>query len=248
MSWGHRYLRSMSGESARSQDGQARLATWIGVSAGALSAVLGVIAEPTGHLEILGFLALAILPWAAVIGRPSWPYHRYVLAGVLSAVFIALAAYARLGQENPGPKDNSQPLSVAASHLKFLPPAEPIPHCVTFNGTGAIPAGDDLVLFDRPSDRLGNYTDTPAFSYDGPVDASGGGWVAPDQEIGSGDSSDNGAHIAIVAVLMPQGAAHFLNDLTSKSDSGQVPASVLNLGIQADKIVTTRNSQNAHCG
>lgn len=238
----------MSGESTKSRVDQERLTTWIGVTAAALSTLLVVIGEPTGHLEILGLLALAILPWAPVMARPSWPYHRYVLAGVLSAVFIALAGYARWGQGNPGPTDNVQPLSVAASHLKFLQPAEPISHCVTFNGTGVIPAGDDLVLFDRPSDRLGNYTETQAFSYDGPVDASGGGWVAPDREIGSGDPSDNGTHIAIVAVLMPQGVEHFLDDLTRNSGSGQVPASVMNLGAQADKIVTTRNNENAQCG
>lgn len=237
----------MSGESTKSGDGQTRLTTWIGALAGALSALLAAISAPTGHLEVLGLIALAILPWAPVIAWPSWPYHRYVLAGVLSAVFIALIGYARWGQGNPGPKSNAQPLSAAASHLKFLQPAEPIAHCVTFNGTGVIPAGDDLVLFDRPSDSLGRYTNTPEFGYDGPVDASGGGWVAPNKEIGSGDSSDNGTHIAIVAVLMPKGAEHFLNDLAGNSDSGQVPASVMNLGAQADKIVTTRNNQNDQC-
>lgn len=228
-------------------DGRTRLAPWVSAVAAAVPAAVLIISLSLGQIEGLGMVALAALPWAVVIAWPSWPHHRYVLAAALSVAFIAFAIYARWGQGNAGPTDNTAQLRAAASHLKFLEPAEPIPHCVTFNGTGSIPANDDLVLFDRPSNRLGDYTHTPAFGYDGPVSVSGGGWIAPDLDIGSGGPSDNGTHIAIVALLVPRGVAHFLDDLTSDSSTGQVPSSVMNLGVQAAKIVTTRNSQNAHC-
>lgn len=237
----------MPDESTNSGNVQSRLAVWIGIAVAAVPTALAIVGATTGQLEGLGLIALAILPWAAVIAWPLWPQHKYVLAAGLSVTFIAIAIYARWGPGNPGPEDSSQQLRKAAAQIKFLKPPQAIPHCMTFTGTGTIPAQDSLVLFDRPSDALGNYTHTPAFGYDWPVDPQGKGWTAPNREIGSGDPSDNGTHIAIVAVLVPKSAAHFLDDLTSNSDTGQVPASVMGLGVQADKITITRNSQNAHC-
>ena len=213
---------------------------------------LAVAGASIGQLEVFGLLALAVVPWAAVLAWRSWPHYRYTLAAALSITLVAFALVVRWGQEHPESKSGTRPagtgsLAAAAAHLRFLAPAEPIPHCVTFNGTGTIPRGDELVLFDHPSDYAGRYSATPQFGYDGPVDAKAGGWVAPDREIGSGDPSDNGTHIAIVALLVPENVKNFLNDLTQDSTTGQLPASALKLGAQADKIVTTRNNQNAHC-
>lgn len=237
----------MPDESSTPGDAQSRLATWTGAVTGVVPTALAIFSATTGQLEGLGLMALAIVPWAAIIARPRWPKHQYVLAAALSATFTAIAVYALWGPGNPGPKDSNEQLKKAAAQLKFLKPPERIPHCATFNGTGTIPAQDDLVLFDRPSDAYGNYTHTPAFGYDWTADSQGNGWTAPNREIGSGDPSDNGTHIAIVAVLVPKSTAHFLDDLTSDSDTGQLPASVMSLGVQADKITITRNSQNAHC-
>ena len=91
-------------------------------------------------------------------------------------------------------------------HLKFLPEPGPIPHCVSFAGTGSIPAGRSLVLFDRASDPAGHYTPTSTFSYDGQATPSptGAAWTTPDMDIGSGDAGDQDSHIVILAVLMPQ--------------------------------------------
>lgn len=163
---------------------------------------------------------------------------------VVGAAAFALGAVVFFfpnGFSSPSPAAQPPP------KLRFLQPPGPIPHCVTFNGTGAIPKGDDLVLFDRPSDPYGNYTHTQAFGYDGPVDPEGNGWIAPDREIGSGDPSDRGTHIAIVALLVPRNVAHFLDDITSNSRSGQLPVSVIGLGVQTDKITITRNGQNKQC-
>jgi hypothetical protein len=62
-----------------------------------------------------------------------------------------------------------------------------------------------------------------------------------------GHPSDYGSHIAVVALLLPQNIADFINSSVQNSDSGAVPENVVNLGIQEDRIVVVRNAQNAHC-
>lgn len=212
----------------------------------------------TGQWLVSALLFAAALPLEALLWWPSWSHYKYVFAPALSIVLVASAVEVRWYQEHRTTVPPTvtvtkfrDPPSLAdqAKNLKFLPVAEPIPHCVTFSGTGTIPAGDALVLLDRPTDPAGYYTTDSTFSYDGPVAASQlqHGWTAPAINIGSGDASDNGAHIAIIALLVPQSVADFLDATTSDSDSGAVPANALALGAQADRLVTIRNTQNAHC-
>jgi hypothetical protein len=134
-------------------------------------------------------------------------------------------------------------------HLKFLPEPGPIPHCVSFAGTGSIPAGRSLVLFDRASDPAGHYTPTSTFSYDGQATPSptGAAWTTPDMDIGSGDAGDQDSHIVILAVLMPQHTADFLDALTSGSPNGLLPPNVTSLAATADQLIVVRNAQNAGC-
>ena len=233
---------------------EARHAAAIAIAALAVTAAT----LTTDQWLVSALLCAGALPLEALLWWPSWPHYKYVFATVLSIVMVASAVEVRWYQEHHATVTKTvtvtkfrDPPSLAdqAKSLKFLPVAGPIPHCVTFSGTGAIPAGDALVLLDRPTDPAGDYTTTSTFSYDGPVAASQPqhGWTAPALDIGSGDASDNGTHIAIVALLVPQSVADFLDVATSDSDSGAVPTNVLALGAQADRLVTVRNTQNAHC-
>ncbi len=219
--------------------------------AGLLLTLMGL---KLGKLFVFGLLAAALLPWAAVSLRPAWRPLKYALACALTVAFTAFAltvtyyqgrhveARATEAPHRPAPGGH-------APHLKFLPVAGPIPHCVSFSGTGGIPAGHALVLFDRATDSGGHYTPTSTFSYDGQAAPSpaGAGWTAPDLDIGSGDAGDRGSHIAIVAVLVPQATADFLDALAGESDSGLLPPNVTSLGTTADRLVVVRNAQNAHC-
>ena len=223
---------------------------WMAACAGLVGVALAVAAATTGQLLVFGLLLIAVLPWMALLLRSSWPHHKYVSAAVLSVTFIAIAIVVRNNQEHPRIPPSItlvSSLTRAAAQLKFLPLPGPVPHCISFTGTGKIPAGAELVILDRTTDPAGYYTDGSDFSYDGPAEASGSGWTAPDRKIGSGDASDYGSHTAIVGLLVTDSVGNYLDDSTSNSDTGQVPPSVIGLGVQADRIVVVRNHQNGPC-
>lgn len=212
-----------------------------------------VVLDPSQML-VLALLVAALLPWAVLYLRPAWGPLKFVLAGALTAVLTVSAAGTLYYRAHPVQENDvkaSAPPSLAklASRLKFLPLPGPVDHCVSFAGTGTIPAHYALVLFDRPSDSAGHYSPTSTFSYDGPAGSTPGapGWTAPDRNIGSGDASDQNGHITIAAVLVPQDTVTFLDAFTSDSDSGQLPPAVTALGATADQLTLTRNTRNARC-
>lgn len=216
--------------------------------------LLAVAVLPLGKVLVFGLLAAALLPWVAVRLRPAWGPLTYVLACALTVALTAFALTVVYYEDRPARTagGTTQPPPSPHEHaarLKFLPVPGPVPHCVSFAGTGGIPAHDALVLFDRASDSAGRYTPTSTFSYDGQAapSATGTGWTAPELSIGSGDAGDQGSHIAIVAVLMPQATADFLDNLTSDSDSGLLPRDVTSLGTPADRLVVVRDAQNTSC-
>lgn len=219
---------------------------WVGAATGAASLLIVIIGLPLHKLAAFVLLALALLPWVIVLALHSWQHHGYLLAALLSTTLIAVAVAVLMGWHQ---RSSAPPVSTPPA-LKFIPNGgavpQPISHCVTLAGSGTIPSGDALVLFDRPTDSNGNYTADSTFSLDGQAATTPTGWIASDLAIGSGTSSDQGQHVAIVAVLMPQGTADFLNELPSDG-SGHVPPDVIALGTQTDKLNTVRNANNAAC-
>lgn len=227
-------------------DGHGRLAFWIS----AVPAVAGLLLAASGlsldQLLVFGLLVLAVLPWVVVLVRPRWRGLSYSLAGALTVVLCACALAAIYDQGHP---ESARRSSGLAPRLTFLPVPGPVPHCVSLAGAGSIPHGYELALFDRATDSAGHYTPTSTFSFDGAAmpAPSGPGWIAPQLYLGSGDSSDEGDHIAVTAVLMPERTADFLSTLTGTSDSGMLPPGVIGLGTKTDELVVVRNAQNGRC-
>jgi hypothetical protein len=232
--------------SSADADGHGRLAFWIG----AIPAVAGLLMAASGlslgQLLVFGLLVLAVLPWAVVLVRPGWRGLTYTLAGALTVVLCACALAVLYHQGHP---ERARHASGRTPELTFLPVPGPVPHCVSLAGAGHIPHGYELALFDRATDSAGHYTPTSTFSFDGAAMAAspGPGWTAPELYLGSGNSSDEGDHIAITAVLMPEHTVDFLSALTSSSDSGMLPPGVIALGTKTDELVVVRNAQNGRC-
>lgn len=227
-------------------DGQGRLVVWLGVVTAVVGVLVSVAVLPPGKLLVFGLLVLAVLPWAAVLTRRTWQALTYMLASALTVVFCALALAAIYYPDRPG---TARPRQDRVPRLKFLEVPGRVPHCASLSGEGSIPHGYQLALFDRATDSAGHYTPTSTFSFDGAAAASpaGRGWTAPQLYLGSGDSSDEGDHIAITAVLMPEKTAAFLAALTSTTDHGMLPAEAVELGTKTDEIVVVRNAENRRC-
>jgi hypothetical protein len=225
---------------------------WLGAIPAIAGVLLTIAGLRLGMLLVFGLLAAAVLSLTFMIVRPAWGGLRYALAAAPALVLVAFAVTVMYYQGHPRTKTVTKverPVSLArsASHLKFLPVNGAVSHCVDFSGTGRIPDGDALVIFDRPTDPGGRYTPTSTFSFDGEATPSPTGWTVPELNLGSGDASDKGQHMAILAVLMPENIAGFLDALNRDSETGAVPTEAPKLGENADQLVVVRNGHNAHC-
>ncbi|MCA1219745.1 hypothetical protein [Streptomyces sp. 8L] len=234
--------------------GGGRLGLWLGAVPAIAGVLLTVAAMTLGKLLVFGLLAAATVPLTVVSLRPAWAWLKYALACALTVALVGFALTVVYYQGRPGkPAVPAAPppvsLKDSAQGLKFLPVTGPVSHCVSFAGTGRIPDGDALVVLDRPTDSGGRYTPTSTFSFDGEAAASpsGRGWIVPDLNLGAGEPSDKGTHMAVLTVLMPENVAGFLDTLNSDSETGAVPADVTKLGAEADRLVVVRNGENAHC-
>lgn len=78
-------------------------------------------------------------------------------------------------------RDHGATASIFTTDIKLAPIAEPIPYCNDFLGTGTIPAGYQLWIFDKDAED-------PAAKYylDSQAVAVGNNWSAEDIEIGNG--------------------------------------------------------------
>ncbi|MCF3964583.1 hypothetical protein [Streptomyces fuscigenes] len=225
---------------------------WLGAIPAIAGVLLPIAGLTLGRLLVFSLLAAAALPLSIAVVRPAWGWLRHALAAALTLVLVAFAVTVIYYQGHPRQAADAKPphrvsQDEAASRLRFLPVTGPVAHCVSFSGTGRVPDGHALVIFDRPSDSGGRYTSTSTFSFDGEAAPSASGWTVPDLNLGSGDAGDKGTHMVVVAVLMPDNVAGFLDALNRDSETGAVPREVMELGSQADRLVVMRNGQNAHC-
>jgi hypothetical protein len=135
---------------------------------------------------------------------------------------------------------HSPTASTFTTDIKLAPIAEPIPYCNDFLGTGTIPAGYELWIFDQDAE------DSAAKYYlDSQAVAVGNSWSATNIEIGDG-VGDTGNRTTIFAVLLP---APFMNWLLNTVNiTNGVPSSTLPAGAHiADHAVVTRSSDAKPC-
>lgn len=136
--------------------------------------------------------------------------------------------------------ERSHAPSALTTNIKLSPITEPIPFCNDFVGTGTIPAGYELWIFDR-----GAQDPTAKYYLDSQAIPTGNNWSAANIQIGDG-VGDTGHRTLIFAVLLP---APFMNWLlqTVNIDNG-IPST--NLPPEAhvvDQAVVTRSSDTKPC-
>jgi hypothetical protein len=218
------------------------------------AAVAGLVAIGGLILTIYTQKPGVVVPWAlCVLGLSAFaPIIPQVprLAQICTVVVIAVALVSSSIVTFADPKLLSHTtVRVVPEHgrtvpvttnIKLDPIAGPIPYCNEFFGTGTIPAGYGLWIFDRSAEdsTAKYYLDSQAF-------AAGNDWSAKNIEIGNG-TGDTGHRTSILAVLLPASFMHWLVQ-TGKTDDG-IPSSDLPPGAHiADQAVVTRSSDARPC-
>lgn len=217
--------------------------------------VAGLVAIGGLLLTIYTHKPGAVVPWAlCVLGLSAFaPIVPQVprLAQICTVVIIAVALVSSSIVTFVDPKllthttvrdvpKHGQPAPPVTANIKLSPIAGPILFCNEFVGTGTIPAGYQLWIFDRSAEDP-----TAKYYLDSQAIQSGNNWSASNIQIGNG-AGDTGHHTSIFAVLLP---APFMNWLlqTVNINNG-IPASELPPGAHiADQTVVTRNSNTKPC-
>jgi hypothetical protein len=175
----------------------------VGLALAALAAVSFLV----GHGGWLLGLSCAVVAVGGFALLLSWRRRRAVLAGV-AALVVGLGAGgtgAALARSAPAAKPAAEPV------LRFNPQLDPVPYCHSFSGSGAVPAGHQLLIFDRGSDSKAPYY------FHKQAERTERGWVARNLGIGIAPTADDpdrdrGARIDLYAQLVTEETARVLRD------------------------------------
>ncbi|MFI5937995.1 hypothetical protein [Actinoplanes sp. NPDC051494] len=198
----------------------------LGATADVVGLVLAAIAAISflvGHGGWLLGLSCAVLAAGGVALPLCWRHRRAVLTGV-AVLLVALGAAgigAATGRSTP-----ASPTEVAAE-LSFNPQLEPVPYCYSFSGTGTIPDGHQLLIFDRGTDPD---DPTTPYYFHKQAERTEGGWVARRLGIGGVPTAadpdfDKGARIDLYAQLVTEETARVLRDRSNIAIFPENPAS-----------------------
>lgn len=217
--------------------------------------VAGLVAIGALILTIYTQKPGVVVPWAlCVLGLSAFApivprVPRLAQVGIVVVIAVALVSSSIVAFVDPkllthttvrDVAERGRPAPLVTTNIKLAPIFGRIPFCNEFAGTGTIPAGYQLWIFDKDAEdpTAKYYLDTQAIQ-------SGNDWSASNIQIGDG-AGDTGHRTSIFAVLLP---APFMNWLlqTVNINSG-IPSSGLPPGAHiADQAVVTRNSNTKPC-
>ncbi|HKR70379.1 MAG TPA: hypothetical protein VJT16_16185 [Streptosporangiaceae bacterium] len=197
-----------------------------------------------------------VLPWAlCVLGLSAFApvipaVPRLLQLGIIGVIGIALVASSVIVFVNPKlltrttvhviHKQVPTPAPALKTDIELAPVSEPIPFCNVFAGTGTIPNGYELWIFDKDAEDASAkyYLDTQAVQ-------SGKTWTAGNIEIGDG-AGDTGHQTTVFAVLVPRRVMRWMRsfkDIESGIPSPELPPD----SVVADQTVVTRSSDKKPC-
>jgi hypothetical protein len=196
-----------------------------------------------------------VVPWAlCVLGLSAFaPIVPQVprLAQICIVVVIAVALVSSSIVTFADPKllthttvrvvpEHGRTALTVTTNIKLAPIAEPISFCNEFVGTGTIPAGYELWIFDRDAEDP-----TAKYYLDSQAIQAGNNWSADNIQIGNG-TGDTGHRTSIFAVLLP---APFMNWLlqTVNINNGTPSSDLPPEAHIADQAVVTRSSDAKPC-
>jgi hypothetical protein len=169
-------------------------------------AALAVISFVVGQLGWLLGLSCAVVAAGGLALVVSWQRRRPMLAAV-AVLVVGLGA----GGIGAAAASTPVPDPVAEAVLRFNPQLDPVPYCQSYSGTGALPDGYQLLIFDRGSD-----SDDPYYFHK-QAEKTERGWVARTIGIGleptaAEPNRDRGARIDLYAQLVSEETARVLRD------------------------------------
>jgi hypothetical protein len=178
----------------------------VGLALAALAAVSYLI----GHGGWLLGLSCAVVTAGGLALLLSWQRRHTVLAAV--AVLVVGLGAGGIGAAVARSAPVANPTAEAV--LRFNPQLDPVPYCQSYSGTGVVPAGYQLLLFDRGSDSEAPYY------FHKQAEKTGRGWVARTLGIGLEPTAgqpgrSRGDRIDLFAQLVTEETAKVLRDRTN---------------------------------
>jgi hypothetical protein len=138
-----------------------------------------------------------------------------VIVAVIGAVSAFAGGLIKAGEAITGPPDGSPSAAAATgsgnpkagpSNLHFIvPPTPKVARRGIYQGTGNIPSGYDLLVFNRSVDA-DHQSDTGTYSMDGLATGTSSGWNTPPVCAGT-------TYVEITAVLVPSSTTRFLKSI-----------------------------------
>ncbi len=109
------------------------------------------------------------------------------------------------------------PPIVANAHLEFvLTPRSKVPWCRIYNGTGTIPAGKVLIIFETPANPDGQPKSPASYSFDGQAkQLTASRWQTEPLQIGTPHQAN--FNVDIVAVLSSKSTYSYIRSLLTKN-------------------------------
>ena len=174
---------------------------------GLVLAALAAVSFLIGHGGWLLGLSCAVVAVGGLALLLSWQRRRTVLAAV--AVLVVGLGAAGIGAV--AARSATAAGTTAGASLRFNPQLDPVPYCQSYFGTGTVPDGYQLLLFDHGRDSEAPYY------FHKQAEKTDQGWMARTLGIGSEPTAsqpdrDRGVRIDLFAQLVTEETARVLRD------------------------------------
>jgi hypothetical protein len=182
------------------------------------------------NIPLLGTFSGSIEDWARLL-KWIWPKLALMAAGAALTV-SGLFLFGVLG---------SSASTTTVTGFGFVNVPIPVPFCDVYAGTGTIPAGDEVLIFDQPLTNDNQPNLQQSFYYDGPATPSKTGWLTPQVTIGVPGKVGAGEHIELLAILAPKSLANYVQSIFTPPGSWWKSSASLP-GLQATQLDVVRNA------
>jgi hypothetical protein len=141
-----------------------------------------------------------------------------VIAGIFTLVGVFLGG--RASAPSLAPKTGT-PSKFSGAPLRFsLKSMATAPWCSTFTGTGAIPAGDTLLLLDSNSEPNDQPEQPQLYNFDGTFPGPSDTWKIGPVYIRNNGKDQVGLHSAVDAIIVPNSTAALISSIGAYSAKG----------------------------
>jgi hypothetical protein len=185
----------------------------------------------------LGTFSGSVEDWARLLGW-IWPKLALMAAGAALTV-AGLFLFGVLGTS----ASTTAASTTTVMGFGFVNPQIPVPYCDVYVGTGRIPAGDKVLIFDQPLTDDNQPNLLQSFYYDGSAVPTKTGWLTRRVTIGVTGKAGADEHIELLAILAPENLANYVQSIFTPSNSWWKSSASLP-GLQAAQLDVVRNADN----